>query len=110
MLELSDERFARRVKVCRSNLLGVAGVAGKRIAFDITNTRSQGAGVMLAGRPVLPHGNGHVPIVVLVHDSEHGSAPRYYDLQRMFPPWASACSYTASAAPTHRAAPARRAL
>ncbi|MBM7129957.1 alpha/beta hydrolase family protein [Dyella mobilis] len=58
---------------------------GKRVPFDITNTQFQGAGVTLAGRLVLPKGNERVPIVVLVHGSEHDSALEYYDLQRMFP-------------------------
>lgn len=70
---------------CQAGRITFDGMAGKRIAFDITNTRFQGAGVTLAGRLVLPQGTGRVPIVVLVHGSEHDSALRYYDLQRMFP-------------------------
>src|SRR6185437_1858446 len=54
-------------------------------AFNVTNTRFQGAGVTLAGRLVLPKGHARVPIVVLVHGSEHFSALDFYDLQRMFP-------------------------
>ncbi|HEY4365709.1 MAG TPA: alpha/beta hydrolase [Steroidobacteraceae bacterium] len=60
-------------------------VQGQRIAFDTTETRFQGAGVTLAGRLVMPKGAGPVPIVVLVHGSEHDSARDYYALQRLFP-------------------------
>lgn len=70
---------------CRDGRITFGGVTGRRIAFDITNTRFRGAGVTLAARLVLPKGNGRVPIVVLVHGSEHDSALDFYDLQRMFP-------------------------
>jgi pimeloyl-ACP methyl ester carboxylesterase len=74
-----------RFSDCDAGRITFAGMAGRRIAFDITNTHFQGAGVMLAGRLVLPQGHGRVPNVVLVHGSEHDSALKYYDLQRMFP-------------------------
>ncbi|MGH8291173.1 MAG: alpha/beta hydrolase family protein [Steroidobacteraceae bacterium] len=74
-----------RFSDCRNGRITFGGMTGHRIAFDITNTRFRGAGVMLAGRLVLPKGNGRVPIVVLVHGSEHDSALDFYDLQRMFP-------------------------
>lgn len=74
-----------RFSDCNAGRITFAGMAGRRIAFDITNTHFQGAGVTLAGRLVLPEGNGRVPIMVLVHGSEHDSALKYYDLQRMFP-------------------------
>src|SRR6185312_12333102 len=62
------------------------GKQGQRIAFDVTDTHFKGAGgVALAGRLVLPKGNARVPIVVLVHGSEHMSALDFYSLQRMFP-------------------------
>jgi pimeloyl-ACP methyl ester carboxylesterase len=70
---------------CAKRRIDFAGMRGQRIAFDVTNTRFQGAGVTLAGRLVLPKGNGRVPIVVLVHGSEHMSALDFYSLQRMFP-------------------------
>jgi pimeloyl-ACP methyl ester carboxylesterase len=41
--------------------------------------------VTLAGRLVLPKGNEAVPVVVLVHGSEHDSALTFYALQRMLP-------------------------
>jgi len=41
--------------------------------------------VKLVGRLVLPVGTRKVPVVVLVHGSEHESALESYSLQRMFP-------------------------
>ncbi|HEY9110942.1 MAG TPA: alpha/beta hydrolase [Rhodanobacteraceae bacterium] len=70
---------------CAEARIDFNGTRGQRIAFDVINTRFQGAGVTLAGRLVLPKGNGRVPIVVLVHGSEHMSALDFYSLQRMFP-------------------------
>src|SRR5690348_12687235 len=70
---------------CADARIDFNGTRGQRIAFDVTNTRFQGSGVTLAGRLVLPKGNGRVPIVVLVHGSEHMSALDFYSLQRMFP-------------------------
>jgi len=70
---------------CAKGEIRFDGVTGKRIAFDVTETRFQGAGVSLAGRLVMPKGNSRVPIVVLVHGSEHDSARDFYTLQRLFP-------------------------
>ncbi|MGN6147142.1 MAG: alpha/beta hydrolase family protein, partial [Rhizomicrobium sp.] len=58
---------------------------GTRIPFDVTNTTFESGGVKLAGRLVMPKGSGRVPVVVLIHGSEHDSALDYYSLQRMFP-------------------------
>jgi pimeloyl-ACP methyl ester carboxylesterase len=69
---------------CARGALTFAGVAGRKIAFDVTDTRFEGAGVILAGRLTLPAGNGRVPIVVLVHGAEHSSALDTYALQRQF--------------------------
>ncbi|PYJ03395.1 MAG: alpha/beta hydrolase [Verrucomicrobia bacterium] len=70
---------------CASGEINFDGVKGKRIAFDVTETKFQGAGVTLAGRLVMPKGNSRVPIVVLIHGSEHDSARDFYALQRQFP-------------------------
>jgi uncharacterized protein len=70
---------------CQAGRIGFDGTTGRRIRFDVTNTRFHGAGITLAGRLVMPKGHGRVPIVVLVHGSEHDSALDFYDLQRMFP-------------------------
>jgi pimeloyl-ACP methyl ester carboxylesterase len=70
---------------CAKGEISFDGVKGKRIAFDVTETKFQGAGVSLAGRLVMPKGNSRVPIVVLIHGSEHDSARDFYTLQRQFP-------------------------
>jgi uncharacterized protein len=74
-----------RFSDCQDGRITFNGMTGRRIVFDIVNTRFQGSGVELAGRLVLPKGKGRVPVVVLVHGSEHDSALDFYDLQRMFP-------------------------
>ena len=58
---------------------------GSRIAFDVSNTTFESNSVKLVGRLVLPKGDGKVPVVTLVHGSEHDSALDSYALQRMFP-------------------------
>lgn len=58
---------------------------GNRINFDVRNTTFESDGVKLVGRLVLPIGVQKVPVVVLVHGSEHDSALDTYALQRMFP-------------------------
>ena len=57
----------------------------KRIDFDVRNTTFMSDGVKLVGRLVLPKGSGKVPVVVLIHGSEHDSALDAYPLQRLFP-------------------------
>lgn len=79
------DRITVRFSDCRDGGITFDGMTGRRIAFDVTNARFQGSGVSLAGRLILPKGTGRVPIVVLVHGSEHDSALDFYDLQRMFP-------------------------
>lgn len=61
------------------------GLDGKRLAFDVTETTFRSGDATLAGRLILPKGSGTVPIVVLVHGSEHDSALDLYALQRLFP-------------------------
>lgn len=58
---------------------------GKRIAFDVHNATFERGDTKLVGRLVMPEGKGKVPVVVLVHGSEHDAALRFYSLQRMFP-------------------------
>ena len=70
---------------CANGEINFDGVKGKRIAFDVTETKFQGAGVSLAGRLVMPKGSSRVPIAVLIHGSEHDSARDFYALQRQFP-------------------------
>jgi uncharacterized protein len=70
---------------CSQSVIQFDGHRGRRIAFDVTDTKFQGRGVELAGRLVLPKGRGRVPIVVLIHGSERDSALSDYSLQRMLP-------------------------
>ena len=70
---------------CARGEISFDGVKGKRIAFDVMETKFQGTGVSLAGRLVMPKGSSRVPIVVLIHGSEHDSARDFYALQRQFP-------------------------
>jgi pimeloyl-ACP methyl ester carboxylesterase len=70
---------------CTAERIRFEGVEGHRIPFDVIETNFQGAGVTLAGRLVMPRSKGRVPIVVLLHGSEHGSARETYALQRLFP-------------------------
>ena len=58
---------------------------GKSIAFDVRDTTFESSGVKLVGRLVMPKGGAKVPVVVLIHGSEHDSARDFYALQRMFP-------------------------
>ena len=71
---------------CAKGEISFGKLSGKRIAFDVSNTTFAGdGGVKLKGRLVMPQGTGKVPVVVLVHGSEHDSALEFYELQRMFP-------------------------
>jgi pimeloyl-ACP methyl ester carboxylesterase len=70
---------------CDAGRIVFDGVPGTRIAFDVKETTFDGAGARLAGRLVLPKGGKRVPIVVLVHGSEHSSALESYSLQRQLP-------------------------
>ena len=70
---------------CGSEGIRFAGAPGTRIALDVTETRFAVEDGVLAGRLVMPTGGGRVPIVVLIHGSEHDSALDDYALQRQFP-------------------------
>ncbi|HXW89732.1 MAG TPA: CocE/NonD family hydrolase [Terriglobales bacterium] len=73
---------------CSSDRIDFDGVEGHRILFDVVGTRFQGAGVTLAGRLIMPKGKDPVPIVVMVHGSDAGSALEgsgVFALQRLFP-------------------------
>jgi hypothetical protein len=70
---------------CAAGAITFAGVPGRRIPLDVSDTRFQGRGVQLAGRLVLPKGAGKVPIVVLLHGAERDSARDAYFFQRLLP-------------------------
>lgn len=69
---------------CKRGEIRFDKVTGRREALIQIDTRFQGAGVELAGRLTLPPGQARVPIVVLIHGSEHSSALEDYSLQRQF--------------------------
>lgn len=83
----TDRPDGKRVSFsdCSAGRITFDGVPGQRIALDVTNTAFEGAGARLVGRLVMPKGKGRVPIVVLVHGSEHFSALDFYTLQRQLP-------------------------
>lgn len=70
---------------CTAGTIMFGKEPGQRIAFDVTDTAFDSGGIKLVGRLVMPKGGGKVPVVVLVHGSEHTSARDLYALQRMFP-------------------------
>jgi pimeloyl-ACP methyl ester carboxylesterase len=70
---------------CGTDGIWFDGVQGTRVLFDVMETRFAVEDAVLAGRLVMPRGTGRVPIVVLVHGSEHDSARDDYALQRQFP-------------------------
>jgi uncharacterized protein len=70
---------------CPQGGITFAGVSGQRIKLEVTDSRFQGSGATLAGRLIMPSGQGVVPLVVLVHGSEDLSALQFYALQRLFP-------------------------
>ncbi|WP_158915905.1 S9 family peptidase [Caulobacter sp. S45] len=70
---------------CVDGRLRFAGVDGRRIPLEATETSFESHGTRLSGRLVLPQGRGRVPIVILVHGAEHDSARQFYFLQRMLP-------------------------
>lgn len=70
---------------CAEGRLRFGRLTGQRIPFDIQDVAFQSRGTRLLGRLVLPPGKGRIPIVVLVHGSEHDSAREIYSLQRLFP-------------------------
>jgi poly(3-hydroxybutyrate) depolymerase len=70
---------------CASHEIHFGNQTGKRIEFDVIETTFESGGVKLAGRLVLPKGKERIPVVVLVHGSEHDSALQTYSMQRTFP-------------------------
>jgi uncharacterized protein len=70
---------------CNEGAIVFAGVKGKRLDFETHDITFTSHGKSLAGRIVMPGGNEKVPLVVLIHGSEHDSAIESYSLQRMLP-------------------------
>ena len=65
--------------------LAFDGAKGRRVPLAVREVRFQSDGVELAGRLVLPPGDARVPVVVLLHGSEHDSALTFDALQRRLP-------------------------
>jgi hypothetical protein len=74
-----------RFSDCATGTIEFNGITGHRLAFDVSDTSFTSNGVKLAGRLVMPKGSNRVPVVVLVHGSEHDSALDNYAMQRTFP-------------------------
>lgn len=71
---------------CARGEIRFGGQAGKRMPLEVHDTVFTGeGGTRLVGRLILPPGKGKVPIVVLVHGSEHNSARTWDPMQRQFP-------------------------
>lgn len=70
---------------CATGQIRFDGQAGRRIGFDTTDRSFHSRDVDLAGRLVMPKGQGRVPVVVLVHGAESSSARDFYALQRLLP-------------------------
>jgi hypothetical protein len=70
---------------CASGTIRFDGKEGTRIAFGVAEMRFAVEDAELAGRLIMPKGAGAVPIVVLIHGSEHDSAREYNSQQRLFP-------------------------
>lgn len=69
---------------CKQGEIRFDKLTGRRVPLIQIDTRFAGSGVTLAGRLTLPPGDARVPIVVLIHGSEHSSALDDYSLQREF--------------------------
>jgi uncharacterized protein len=70
---------------CGAGQISFGGVSGQRIALDVKEATFKSHGTVLVGRLVMPKGEEQVPIVVLLHGSEHDSALTDYFLQRVLP-------------------------
>ena len=70
---------------CSAGQIRFGGVSGQRIALDVKEATFKSHGTVLVGRLVMPKGEEQVPIVVLLHGSEHDSALTDYFLQRVLP-------------------------
>ena len=70
---------------CAAGTIRFDDQAGRRVPLVVRETRFQSDGVELVGRLVLPPGDARVPVVVLLHGSEHDSASSFESLQRRLP-------------------------
>jgi uncharacterized protein len=70
---------------CDTGRIAFGKESGQRIPFDVSNTTFESGNVKLVGRLIMPHGNGKVPVAVLIHGAEHSSGIDTLFLQRIFP-------------------------
>ena len=70
---------------CAAGTIRFDDQPGRRVPLVVREARFQSDGVELVGRLVLPPGDARVPVVVLLHGSEHDSALRFESLQRRLP-------------------------
>jgi len=70
---------------CNDGTIRFASVSGTRREFAVREISFESHGTTLAGRLVMPPGDGKVSIVVMIHGSEQDSAIESYSLQRMLP-------------------------
>jgi len=70
---------------CSQSRIRFDGHRGRKIGFDIAETRFDSHGLSLRGRLVLPRGQDKVPVAVLVHGSEKVSGVDAYFQQNLFP-------------------------
>jgi len=80
-----DDGATVAFSACNTGGIDFSGVSGQRVAFDVREATFKSHDTVLAGRLVMPKGEDQVPIVVLLHGSEHDSALSDYFLQRMLP-------------------------
>ena len=83
----TDRLDGRRVEAgdCAGGELTFDGQAAHRVALQARETRFTSDGTELAGRLVMPPGDGPVPVVVLLQGAEHSSARAFDSLQRRLP-------------------------
>jgi len=70
---------------CKAGTIEIDGVVGHRLALPTLDTRFASDGINLVGRLVMPPGDAAVPVVVLLHGSEHDGALLSNSLQRRLP-------------------------
>jgi dienelactone hydrolase len=70
---------------CGKGRISFGKESGQRIPFNVSNVTFKSGGVKLVGRLIMPQSRRKVPVVVLIHGSEHSSGIDTLFLQRIFP-------------------------
>lgn len=58
---------------CDKGSVTFGKTGGQRIPFDVSNTAFESGNIRIVGQLTMPHGKDKVPMVVLIHGSEHSS-------------------------------------